>query len=416
MYPPFRIKITERLPVVSRKQRYAALQRAGFNPFAIPANTITVDLISDSGTGAMSIEQWQALFRASEDFSGQQAYNDFVRTARWLFGMRYVQPVHQGRAAENLLFHLLLRPGDIAVSNTHFETTRDNIESLGCRAIDLPCFARPYCGDMSIKRLTTLLHSAQAVRCIILTITSNIRGGQPVSFRNMRQIKTAVRRYNIPVIFDASRFADNAYFLQQHTSRTASIHRICRRMFSCADIIYLSCKKSALANVGGCITMRSRSLYEKLIAAVLQRESYPTSGGLAARDLAAMTQGLREAIDQTYLHAHSDQIQYLARALRNQHVPIKTPIGRHAIAIPPRKDRSCGAFSLAARVYLDSGIRGGIFDDLYRLALPRRVYVREHLDYVARSLGRVYNKPQLRLRPLNDPVKYRNFLIRFKTY
>jgi tryptophanase len=391
----------------------AALCKAGFNTFALPADMVTIDLISDSGTSAMSAAQWRALFSAREDFSGQAAYTDFVREARALFGMRFIQPVHQGRVAENLLCALLVAPGDVVVSNTHFETTRANIEARGACAIDLPYRSRPYCGNINITKLISLLHSTRAVRCIILTITSNILGGQPLAMENMRRVRTLGRRFGIPVLYDASRFADNAYFIQRRMRQKQTVRGICRQMFTYADTVYLSCKKSVLSNIGGCIATRSRPLFNAMQVSVLQQESYPSSGGLAARDLAAMTRGLQEAVDESYLCAHAASVGYLARQLQSENVRIKTPVGCHAIAIQPRYKTPYAAHGLAAQVFLDSGIRGGVFDGLYRLALPRRVYTNAHLDYAAIAVGRAYRKKTLILRPRNRPSQFDNFLLRF---
>ncbi|MBN2620352.1 tryptophanase [candidate division WOR-3 bacterium] len=396
-----------------RRSRMRTLRKAGFNPFQIPADQVIIDLISDSGTGAMSVLQWQALISASEDFSGQTAYRDFVATARRLFSMPYIQPVHQGRVAENLLFRLLLKPADCVVSNTHFETTRSNIESIGGRAIDLPEQRRPYCGNLNVKRLTALLRSTP-VRMIVLSITNNIRGGQPVSVENMRRIKRICQRHHMPLIYDASRFSDNAYLIQEITRTKSTIPEICARMFQFADMLYLSCKKSVMVNVGGCIALRSKVLFEKLKVAVLQQESYPTSGGLAARDLAAMNIGLREAVDGSYLHAHWELLRGLGRALEKNNVPIIKPIGGHAITIPLKQDVPHAAFALAATVYHMSGVRGGVFNGQYRLALPRRVYSLAHLQYVAQAVGKAYNKPMIRLKAVNEPAEFHDFLVRFK--
>lgn len=414
MHLPYRIKVIEKLPVLDERSRMRTLRKAGFNPFQIPAKHVLIDLISDSGTGAMSVLQWQALFGAYEDFSGQTAYTDFVTTARRLFSMRHIQPVHQGRVAENLLFKIMLRPDDVVVSNTHFETTRSNIEAIGCRAMDLPDLRPPYCGNMNEKKLTVLLRSTP-VRMVILTITNNIRGGQPVSMENMRHIQMLCRRYHIPLVFDASRFADNAYLLKELTGTRTSIREICKRMFEFADMMYLSCKKSVMVNIGGCIALRSTALFEKLKIAVLQQESYPTTGGLAARDLAAMSQGLGEAVDESYLRAHQRSLRSLARALEEHSIPIIKPIGGHAIVIPLKHRMPYAAFSLAAAAYLASGIRGGVFNGQYRLALPRRVYALEHLEYVAQAVAKAYKKPLIKLHAVNAPAEFHDFLIRFKT-
>lgn len=412
MYPPYRCKVVEALPCITRKQRSIALKHAGFNPFQISADKVIIDLISDSGTGAMSSDQWAAMFQAREDFSGQKAYQDFIALARKTMGMRYIQPVHQGRAAEHLLFQEIMHRDSIVAGNTHFETTRDNLQQSDAIVIDLPDNTPPFCGNINIPALRKL-HNKKNVDLVILTLTSNTYGGQPVSLQNIKAVERFTRSHNIPLVFDASRFADNAYFIKQLSNSRMTIQQIVTKMFEYADIVYMSCKKSGLVNIGGMIASRKKTLMNKLMLPIIQQESYPTAGGLAARDLAAMARGLNEALDYDQLATHHAHLQHLAKILKRYKARIFEPIGGHAIAIQPRSRAKHAAFALAALVYLETGIRGGVFDDCYRLALPRRVYSREHLEFVGERIGALYQKALPALKIKNQPAKFFNFFAQF---
>ena len=409
---PYRIKSVEPLPRFSQQTRKKALIEAGYNTFLVPAKYVTIDLVSDSGTGAMTANQWAAMLRAREDFSGQESFEQFVKAAQDLTGFNYIQPVHQGRGAESMLFELILKKGDIVLANNHFETTRANIEAMGCHAIDLPSKELPFLGNIDIDRLRKITRKSQHIKLVILTLTSNIKGGQPASLENIEKTREITRRHRITLVFDACRFADNAYFIKENSKMRASIKTICRHMFDNCDIAYLSNKKDGLVNIGGFIALRNAKLHDKLASEIIRREAYPTSGGLAARDLAAMTLGLSDAVDEDFLRAHISSIRYLAGKLKKYRVDVFEPVGGHGVVILPKKGRY-SAFALAAQVFIKSGIRGGVFEHYLRLAIPRRVYTREHLDYVAESIGKVYAKELPRLRLVKKPRIFFNFFAQF---
>ncbi len=411
---PYRIKVVEPLPSSSPRIRKTVLKAAGYNPFIIPAKYVSIDLISDSGTGAMTTDQWAAMLQAREDFSGQSAYESFVRKAKWLTGFPFIQPVHQGRSAESILFRMLLKPGNTVLANTHFETTRDNIESLGCRAIDLPVQKPPFLGNIDITALDKEIHRLKGVKLVILTVTNNINGGQPVSLDNIARARHIARRHGAQLILDASRFADNAILIKEHARSRLSIRTICQRMFTHADILYLSNKKDGLVNIGGFIGTRKRALHERLAYEIIRQEAYPTSGGLAARDLSAMAVGLTDAIDERHLKAHIASIRYLGQVLKEKGVSIYEPVGGHAVVILSKKVERYYAFSLAAQVFLASGVRAGVFEDRLRLAIPRRVYTREHLKFAGESIARVYRRALPKLRLVNRPRRFFNFFARFE--
>ncbi len=413
MLTPYRIKITEKIISTTRKQRAAVLASAGYNPFQIPADKVLIDLISDSGTGAMSSQQWASMIQAREDFSGQKASADLVKTIRRIFGFRYVQPVHQGRAAENILFKLKVKSGDIVAANTHFETTRANIESLGGKAIDLPDLKLPFSGNINIPRLEKQIKKEKPVM-IIMTITNNINGGQPVSIKNLEQVKNRCQKSKIPVIIDASRFAGNAFLNKEYLGLKIGILNVVKIMFKFCDIAYLSGKKDCLCNVGGIIMGHDQKLFEQITEQIIQQESYPSSGGMAARDIAALNIGVQEAIEEDFLRNHINSIRLMASYLKKNQVEIFEPVGAHGVVIIPKSTFKNSGFSLAAEVFLQSGVRGGVFDDLYRLAIPRRVYTQDQLKFAADEIGRIYHQPLPRLKMINKPVGFTNFFARFK--
>lgn len=413
MWEPYRIKVVEPLPRTTKKKRKKVLEKAGYNPFLIPAKYVTIDLISDSGTGAMSSEQWAGMIEAREDFAGQASFEQFLAAAKSLTGFPYIQPVHQGRSAEKILFGLMFQKGDTVIANTHFETTRSNIESLKCHAIDLPSAEEPFRGNIDLNKTQNTMKQRTSVRAIVLTVTSNILGGQPVSLENIAAAKKMAGQHGVDLVLDACRFADNAFLIKQVGEAHGSIRAICRKMFGYADIAYLSSKKDGLVNIGGFIGLRDRKLHERLEYEIIRQEAFPTSGGLAARDLAAMTRGLSDSTDEHFLRAHIGNIAYLGRLLKNSGVDIFEPVGGHAVVIMTREDHAHFAFALAAQIYLNSGIRVGVFDDSVRLAVPRRVYTREHLSYVGECIARAYRSsiPQLKL--VHKPREFCNFFARY---
>jgi tyrosine phenol-lyase len=406
VFEPYRIKIVEPLIKTTKNIRRKVLQKAGYNPFLIPAKYVTIDLVSDSGTGAMSSDQLSEMIKAREDFAGQKTSEDFINIAKEITNFPYIQPVHQGRTAENILFKILLKPGDIVLSNTHFETTRGNIESLGCKAIDIPKPKPPFYGNIDIDKLAKFIKRSKRVKMVILTMTNNTNGGQPISLDNIRR--------KILLVFDACRIADNAFLIKDYTKSRLSIKKICQNKFRFADIVYLSSKKDGLVNIGGFIGVRDKKIYEKLAFEIIRQESFPSSGGLAARDMAAMTIGLQEALNEDFLQAHINGLRYLAKILKEHKIKIFEPVGGHGIVIKPKRKFPYAAFALAAEVYLQTSIRGGVFDNNFRLAIPRRVYTKNHLAYVGESISRIYGGKLPRLKPVNRPKNFFNFFAKFK--
>lgn len=415
MYEPYRAKIVEPLPRVTQPARRRALETAGYNTFHLPADTVEIDLISDSGTGAMSAAQWSAMSAASEDFSGQRAHANFVATARRTLGFDHIQPVHQGRAAENLLFPLLLGRGDVALGNTFFETTRVNIEALGAEARDLPETSAPWCGDIDLAALARTLRRNRRVRLIVITVTSNIMGGQPVSPDNIAAARRLADEHGALLALDASRFAGNAGMVKRLTGSRKSIARICRSIFGHAHLAFLSLKKDGLANVGGVIAFSDHELLEPLAHEIIRAESYPSAGGLAARDLAAMSVGLVEAVDERAVFDHLDKVTFLADELTRRGVEVIEPIGGHGVAVRPPGDIAFGAHALAAQIFLEGGVRAGVFNGQVRFAVPRRVYTRDHLAHVAEVVGRAVTRPLPTLECVHAPEEFFSFFARFET-
>jgi len=411
---PYRIKIVEPLNDAPKVIRKKELKAAGYNTFLIPAKYVLIDLISDSGTGAMSSEQWANMVLAREDFSGQAAYDAFLKTAIKITGMAHIQPVHQGRAAENILFKMLLKPGETVLSNTLFETTRDNIESMGSQAIDLLKPAPPFCGNIDIDRLHSHLEKNPRVRMLILTLTNNTKGGQPVALTNLKEARAIAKKNHIWLVFDASRFADNAYLNKEYSRLKTTVRQICRKTFDLCDILYMSSKKDGLVNIGGFIGLRDRKLFLRLSTEIIRQESYPSSGGLAARDIAAMNCGLQEAVNEEFLRSHMESIRYLAAILKKNGVRIFEPVGGHGIIIQPNEIMPYAAFALGAAVYIETGIRGGVFGREFRLALPRRVYTANHLKYAGEAISRIYHKKLPRLRIVYRPRRFFNFFAKFE--
>lgn len=414
MMEPYRIKVIEPLRKNTRNQRLAILKKAGYNLFLIPARYVYLDFISDSGTGAMSSKAWAEIIAAEEDFSGQKASEDFINIAQKITGFPFIQAVHQGRTAENILFNLLFKKGDKIISNTHFETTRANLEKIGCKVIDIPDLTPPFCGNIDLNRLELAVKKDSKIKAVVLTITNNIKGGQPVSLENIKQTQKIIKKHSGLLIFDASRFADNAFVIKNYSNSKKSLSKICFEMFSYCDILYLSSKKDGLVNIGGFIGVRDKRLYEQLRERIIEQESYPSSGGLAARDLAAMTVGLKEAIDEDFLKSHIEKVHNLGRFLKKNGVKIFEPLGCHGVVIIPKSKHPYSAYTLGAQIYLETGIRGGVFGNELRFAIPRRVYTMEHLNFAGEAIGLIYKKePKFKLRLANRPKTFFNFFARF---
>ena len=421
---PFRIKSVEPLRLTTRAERQAVLTRAEWNLFRIPAEWILIDLLTDSGTGAMSSEQWAGIMRGDESYAGARSWFVFEARVRELTGFRHIIPTHQGRAAERILFSCLGVAGKLVVANTHFDTTRANVEYLGGRAIDIPipearrpAEEHPFKGNLDLGALERLLGGAEGqVVCVMATVTNNSGGGQPASLANLRAASELCRRAGVPFYLDACRFAENAYFIKLREPGCAdrTVESIAREMFSLADGATFSAKKDGLANIGGFLAANDDRLSRQEEELLILTEGFPTYGGLAGRDLEAIAVGLREVVDEAYLEYRIASTRYLGEGLLEAGMPIVRPPGGHAIYI------DAGAFlphippaefpgqALACAFYEEGGIRGaeigslmfGGVDpvthherfaplELLRLAIPRRVYTQSHIDYVIEVAGDV---------------------------
>ncbi|MDH3744192.1 MAG: tryptophanase [Acidobacteriota bacterium] len=414
---PFRIKMVEPIRMTTAEERERYLEAAGFNLFKLPADAIVIDLLTDSGTGAMSSEQWAALMRGDESYAGSSSWERFERAVKDIFGFEHVIPTHQGRAAERILASTLCRPGDVVPNNTHFDTTRANIEAAGTRAVDLPCGEShrldsvfPFKGDIDLEALERSLdENAGRVPFAMITVTNNGGGGQPVSMENIRRASEICRARGVPFYLDACRFAENAYFIQQRTPeyRETSLLDIAREMFSYADGCTMSAKKDGMANIGGFLCSNDDAVARHEEELLILTEGFPTYGGLAGRDLEAIAVGLYEALDPDYQRYRTASTRYLGEHIVAGGVPIVQPPGGHAIYIDaatflphiPRSEYPGQA--LAIELYRQGGVRsveiGSVMlgqrdaetgvevaaeHELLRLAIPRRVYTKSHIDYV----------------------------------
>ena len=440
---PFRIKSVEPLRQTTRDERERFLEEAGYNLFLIDARNILIDLLTDSGTSAMSTEQWAAMMRGDESYAGSESFYRLKRAVQDLTGFRHVIPTHQGRAAERILFSVMCRPGQTVPNNTHFDTTRANIEFRGARAADLPCpeaadtQARlPFKGNMDVAALERLIQAEGASRIplVMLTVTNNSGGGQPVSLANIEQVKLAAARHGIPLYLDACRFAENAWFIRQREPGYAdwTPKQIAQKMFSLADGCTFSAKKDAFANIGGLLCTNDDRLAEQEKDLLILTEGFPTYGGLAGRDLEAIAVGLSEVLDPDYLRYRIVSTEYLGRHVSDAGVPIVQPPGGHAIYIDaermlPHIPRSqFPGQALAVELYRHAGIRsveiGSVMfgekaaHELLRLAIPRRVYTQSHIDYVVEAILEVNaRRDQLRgVEIVSQPQFLRHFIARFR--
>jgi tryptophanase len=422
---PFKIKAVEPLRILTREERLSKIKEAGYNLFNLHAKDVYIDLMTDSGTGAMSQSQWAAMMTGDEAYAGAQSYIRLRDRCREIFGYAFFQPVHQGRAAEKVFLPILLEAGKIAISNTFFDTTRAHVELAGAMPVD--CAVReagdtetyyPFKGNMDMEKLERAIaeHGAQAVGVIIMTVTNNSAGGQPVSMANIRETAAAAKRHGIPFVLDAARYAENAYFIQTREPGYADtpVREIVREMFSCADAFLMSAKKDGIVNIGGLIGIREDAeLIQTVKERVIPYEGFITYGGLAGRDLDALAVGLQEGLDEDYLRYRIGQAEYLGDGLRKAGVPIQFPVGGHAVFVDAGRmlshipfDRFPG-HALAVELYIEAGIRAceiGSFMlgrdphtgkqlqsmfEFTRLAIPRRVYTQAHLNVVVRALAAI---------------------------
>lgn len=416
---PFRIKSVEPIRWTTRAQREKLLRAAHYNLFLLPADDVLIDLLTDSGTGAMSTHQWAAIMEGDESYAGSKSFERFRTSVQDIFGFRHVIPAHQGRAAERILFGVTCKKGDVVPNNTHFDTTRANVEFVGAEAVDLvisegrePRTNYPFKGNMDVPALEQLIDRVgrNHVPLVMLTVTNNSGGGQPVSMENIRQVSAVCRQHKIPLYFDACRFAENSYFikLREKGYESKTPKQIAQEMFSYGDGCTMSAKKDGMANIGGFLCTNDDLLAQQEKDLLILTEGYPTYGGLAGRDLEAIAVGLQEALAEDYLHYRIASTAYLGNHIAEHGVPIVQPPGGHAIYLDARAflphipAEQFPAVALATELYLEGGIRSveigrlmfGVTAkmELVRLAIPRRVYTQSHIDYVVEIILEVWKK------------------------
>jgi tyrosine phenol-lyase len=416
---PFRIKSVEPIRWTTRAQREELLRAAHYNLFLLPSADVLIDLLTDSGTGAMSTHQWAAIMEGDESYAGSKSFDRFRISIQDIFGYRHVIPTHQGRAAERILFGVMCKKGDVVPNNTHFDTTRANVESTGAEAVDLvipegrePKTKHPFKGNMDVVALEDLIRRVgrERIPLVMLTVTNNSGGGQPVSMENVRKVSAVCRKHGIPLYFDACRFAENAYFIKLRETgyQSKSPKEIAQEMFRFGDGCTMSAKKDGMANIGGFLCTNDDLLAQQEKDLLILTEGYPTYGGLAGRDLEAIAVGLQEALEEDYLRYRIASTAYLGDHIAEQGVPIVQPPGGHAIYIDARAFlpqiplEQFPGVALACELYLEGGIRSveigrlmfgpGAAMDLVRLAIPRRVYTQSHVDYVVEIILEVWKK------------------------
>ncbi|MGC8892046.1 MAG: tryptophanase [Candidatus Saccharicenans sp.] len=449
---PFRIKMVEKIRPTTRRERDIVLREAGYNVFNIPAEKVYIDLLTDSGTSAMSDNQWSGLLIGDESYAGAKNFFHLESVVKNIFCFNHVIPTHQGRAAERILFEALVKKGDFVPNNIHFDTTRANVEIRGAQPVDLvieeaynPDSDYPFKGNMDIERLKKFIDKKgpERIPLVMITITNNSGGGQPVSVRNIKEVSQVCKQHGIPLFFDACRFAENAYFIKKREKgyEHKTILEITQEIFSYGQGATMSAKKDALVNIGGFIALDDDLLAEKLKNLLILSEGFPTYGGLAGRDLEAIARGLEEVLEEDYLEYRVNQVAYLGQLLDNAGVPIFKPVGGHAVYLladrflPHIPRHQYPGWALTVALYREAGIRtveiGGVMFahkdkktgkeifpqlELVRLAIPRRVYTGAHLEYVAEAIIDLYkNRDKIRgLRIVRESPHLRHFTVRME--
>jgi tyrosine phenol-lyase len=449
---PFRMKTVEPIRMTTREYRDARIREAGYNVFLLRAEDVLIDLLTDSGTGAMSAEQWAAMMRGDESYAGSASFYRFEAAVKEVFPFKHIIPTHQGRAAERILFSILCKPGDVVPNNTHFDTTRANIEYLGARAVDLPCpelrelhVPHPFKGNMDVDALERLLRTEGRGRVplVMITMTNNAGGGQPVSMANLRAVSEVCRSHGVPLYIDACRFAENAYFVKMREPGYAdrSVLEIAREAFGYADGATMSAKKDGLANIGGFLATNDDELARQERDLLILTEGFPTYGGLAGRDLDAIAVGIREVLQEDYLRYRIASTRYLGEHVARAGVPVVQPPGGHAVYLdagaflPQIPPLAYPGIALVVELYREAGVRavemGSVMfgqrdpetgaerpapAELVRLAIPRRVYTQSHVDYVVEAILEVWaRRESLRgYRIVEEAPFLRHFTARFE--
>jgi tryptophanase len=447
---PFRIHAVEPITMTTREARVRALEEAGYNLFGLPAEDVIIDLLTDSGTGAMSRDQWAAIQHGDESYAGSPSFTLFRKAVQDLFHFKHVIPTHQGRAAEKILFATVAGPGKVIPNNTHFDTTRANVEFTGATAVDvvipegrIPSNLHPFKGNVDLAALERVITEAgpENVPLVMVTVTNNSGGGQPVSLENLRAVRAVCDRFGLPLYLDACRFAENAWFIHEREPGQAGrpVREIVREMASLADGMTMSAKKDGLANIGGWLAMHDDAVAARCRNLLILTEGFPTYGGLAGRDLEAIAQGLVEVVDPDYLRYRIRSTAYLGDALVRAGIPVVRPIGGHAVYIDARAllahipPLQYPGQALATALYVEGGIRGCEIGtlmfgrhpdgtetpaamDLVRLAIPRRTYTQSHMDYVIEVVTSVASQAAaLRgFEILDEPPQLRHFTVRLR--
>ena len=422
----FKIKMVEPIRRSSRQEREKWIKDSGYNLFGLNSDKVFIDLLTDSGTGAMSDRQWSELMLGDESYAGASSYYKLKNAIAELVGFEYFMPTHQGRAAENVLFSVLIKEGDIIPGNSHFDTTKGHIEFRKATAVDCTIdeafdttLSHPFKGNVDPVKLETILKSqGDKIPFIIVTVTCNSSGGQPVSIENLKMVRQLADKYGKMVVFDSARFAENAYFIKMREKgyQDKTIREIVLEMFACADVMTMSAKKDAIVNMGGFIAMRSKELHAKASVFNIMFEGYITYGGMSGRDMNALAQGLYEGTEFDYLETRIRQVEYLGKRLMDFGIPVQQPIGGHAVFVDAKRflphipKEEFQAQTLAVELYLEAGVRGveigALMADrdpvtrenrypaleLMRLAIPRRVYTNNHIDVVAVALKNIWDR------------------------
>ncbi|EFC45531.1 predicted protein [Naegleria gruberi] len=436
---PYKIKVVEPIKLIARQEREVAIKEAGLNQFLLKSDDVFIDLLTDSGTGAMSQNQWAGMMLGDESYTGSRNYYNLQKSVEDILGFKYYCPTHQGRGAENILFGIIIKKGQYILGNYHFDTTKAHIELNSGLAVNLiheraynTSVEHPFKGNIDLEKLEHFIveKTPEKIAFLLMTITCNSVGGQPVSMENLRGAYQVAKKYNLPIFIDAARFAENAYFIKKREAE----------MFSYSDGCTMSAKKDGLVNIGGMIGIKEdEELFKKVKQRCVPMEGFPTYGGLAGRDMEALAIGMREVVDEAYLASRIDQVEYLGRKLKEAGIPIQQPLGGHAVFInakeflPHIPQTQYPAQALCVELYLEGGVRavevGTLLAgrdpetgleilpelDLLRLTIPRRVYTNNHMDWVATCLKRIAaRKDRIRgLKIVEEPPILRHFMARF---